>query len=77
MDKMNEMLAKAYAKAVTTIWAIRDEEHGAVDIVAIVVMIGIAVVLAIAFKKSIEGILKTLLGNISSEAGKATDPVNF
>ena len=77
MDKMNEMLAKAYAKAVTTIWAIRDEEHGAVDIVAIVVMIGIAVVLAIAFKKSIEGILKTLLGNISKEAGKATDPVNF
>lgn len=77
MDKMNEMLAKAYAKAVTTIWAIRDEERGAVDIVAIVVMIGIAVVLAIAFKGAIEGILKTLLGNISKEAGKATDPVNF
>lgn len=75
MDKMNEMLAKAYAKAVTTIWAIRDEEHGAVDIVAIVVMIGIAVVLAIAFKGAITKVLDTLMKNISSEAGKATSSV--
>ncbi|WP_408072008.1 Flp1 family type IVb pilin [Butyrivibrio sp. JL13D10] len=46
------------------------EENGEVNIVTMVVMIGIAVMLATFFKEEIGRILKTLLGNIE---GKATD----
>ena len=46
---------------------------GAVDIVAVVVLIGIAVVLAVLFRQQIEGLLNTLLGTISE---KATNAVN-
>lgn len=49
------------------------EEDGAVDIVAVVVLIGIAVVLAVLFRQQIEGLLNTLLGTISQ---KATTAVN-
>ena len=49
------------------------EEDGAVDIVAVVVLIGIAVVLAVLFRQQIEGLLNTLLGTISE---KATTAVN-
>lgn len=48
------------------------EERGAVDIVAIVVMIGIAVLLAVFFKEQIGKLLKTLFGNITSQATSAT-----
>lgn len=49
------------------------EERGAVDIVAVVVLIGIAVLLAIVFKDQIGGLLTTLLNTIRD---KATDTVN-
>lgn len=44
------------------------EEKGAVDIVAIVVMIGIAVLLAIVFKDAITGLLNTLFDTITGNA---------
>lgn len=48
------------------------EEDGAVDIVAIVVLIGIAVLLAITFKEEINKLLKeTLFPAISTQAEQA------
>lgn len=47
------------------------EEKGAVDIVAIVVLIGIAVLLAIIFKDSITKLLKNMLSTIEGNATSA------
>lgn len=47
------------------------EEKGAVDIVAIVVMIGIAVVLAVVFKGAISELLDTLFATITGNATEA------
>ena len=47
------------------------EEKGAVDIVAIVVMIGIAVVLAVVFKDAISELLDTLFATITGNATAA------
>ncbi|MBR3761300.1 MAG: flagellin-like protein [Lachnospiraceae bacterium] len=49
------------------------DEEGAVDIVAIVVLIGIAVILAGIFKGGIGNLINTLLNTIT---GKATEAVN-
>lgn len=52
----------------------KNEERGAVDIVAIVVMIGIAVVLAVLFRTQIEKLLKSLFASIESGATSAIKP---
>lgn len=44
------------------------EEKGAVDIVAIVVLIGIAVLLAIVFRDAVSNLIKSLLNTISNKA---------
>lgn len=52
------------------------DEKGEVNIVAIVVLIGIAVVLAIVFKDAIGELITDLLDTITGNAKKAaTDPV--
>ena len=48
------------------------EERGAVDIVAIVVLIGIAVALAMLFKNQIKTIMNNLFQSINSAAADAT-----
>ena len=48
-------------------------EKGEVNIVAIVILIGIAVALALIFRKQIESLITTLLDTITN---KATDAVN-
>lgn len=53
--------ARAFAK----------EERGAVDIVAVVVLIGIAVALAVLFRQQIEGVLNSLFESIASGAEEA------
>ena len=47
------------------------EEKGEVNIVAIVILIGIAVVLAIVFKDAIMGLIKSLLNTISGNSQNA------
>jgi hydrogenase/urease accessory protein HupE len=49
------------------------DEKGEVNIVAIVILIGIAVILALIFKDQIKALLETLFGTITR---KATDAVN-
>ncbi len=48
-----------------------EEEKGAVDLVAIVVLIGIAVVLALLFRTQIEGLLNSMFSTISENAQNA------
>lgn len=47
------------------------KEDGEVNIVAIVVLIGIAVLLALIFKEQIEKLLTTLFGTIEQNANEA------
>lgn len=47
------------------------DEKGEVNIVAIVVLIGIAVLLALVFKRQIEALLDTLFKTITKNADKA------
>ena len=47
------------------------DEKGEVNIVAIVVLIGIAVLLALIFKGQIEQLLETLFGTITKNANDA------
>jgi hypothetical protein len=47
------------------------KENGEVNIVAIVVLIGIAVILAVVFRKGIEKILKSLFSTIETNANDA------
>jgi hypothetical protein len=49
-------------------------ERGEVNVVAIVVLIGVAVVLALLFREAISGILETLFKSISGNASKAVTP---
>lgn len=49
----------------------KQEERGAVDIVAIVVMIGIAVLLAVLFRTQISSLLSSLFGTIEESAKDA------
>ncbi len=47
------------------------KEDGAVDIVAIVVLIGIAVALAVIFRTQIQGLIERLLGTVEDQATNA------
>lgn len=49
------------------------DEKGEVNIVTIVVLIGIAVILALSFKDQIEGLLETLFGTITENANNAVN----
>lgn len=50
------------------------DEKGEVNIVAIVVIIGIAVLLALVFKEEISDLLDTLFGTINQSANNAVTP---
>ena len=68
------MLNKLYLKALTAKLILAEklkEESGEVNIVAIVVLIGIAVLLAIVFRGAIENLLKSLFGTINNSATNA------
>lgn len=47
------------------------QERGAVDIVAIVILIAVAVVLALVFKDGITKVVKNMIENISNKANEA------
>ena len=68
---MVNMLTNLYIAVMLGIQRFRKEERGAVDIVAIVVMIGIAVILAVLFRKQIAALLRSLFGTITENATNA------
>lgn len=51
---------------------LRDEE-GDVNVVSIVVLIGVAVLLAVVFKDQAKGLIDTLFESIGKNAGDAVD----
>ncbi len=51
---------------------LRDEE-GDVNVVSIVVLIGVAVLLAVVFKDKAADLIKTLFNTIGTHAGEAVD----
>ena len=53
-----------------------NDERGEVNVVAIVVLIGVAVLLAILFKEQVANLIKSLFNAIGGQANNAiTDPV--
>lgn len=73
---MNELYARLVAALVVArvkLDAFLKREDGAVDIVAIVVLIGVAVLLAIVFKDQLGRLISDLFSTIS---GNSTDVVN-
>lgn len=67
MSLVNNLCIFLYCR----VQAFLKEERGAVDIVAVVVLIGIAVALAVLFRTQIEGILNSLFESISGGVEEA------
>ena len=68
---MAGLVMKLYVKALQAKQTFLEEERGAVDIVAVVVLIGIAVALALFFKTQIGN----TLSNIFSQVSEATSGI--
>lgn len=69
---MMSALRNLYIMVCCGLQSFAKEEKGAVDIVAIVVLIGIAILLAAMFRDQVGDLLNTLFGIIT---GKATETV--
>lgn len=68
---MLERINMAFIKAQLGVQKFFRDEKGDVNIVSIVVLIGIAVLLALVFKKQIEKLLESLFGTINNKATEA------
>jgi predicted exporter len=53
------------------VWSFFHDEEGDVNIVSMVVLIGIAVLLAVFFRTQIQSLLQTLFGTITGNATSA------
>lgn len=67
MNKINEWSIMAYVKMMNAL----SKEEGEVNIVATVLLIGVAVLLAIIFRRHIENLLESLFGTIENNAANA------
>jgi len=63
------MLDSLWFTAKARVQAFLTDEKGDVNIVSMVVLIGVAVLLAIVFKDQIGGLVKNLLATITNNAG--------
>lgn len=61
---MLKMLDRLYIAAYTGVKSFQKEERGAVDIMAVVILIAIAIALAIIFKERIKTIIENLFDNM-------------
>lgn len=76
MDKVNAWMINASCVLRNKIQKMKEaflDETGAVDLVVVVVLIGIAVLLAVVFKDNIKTLLETLLATIQGNAEKAVN----
>lgn len=71
---MADLLNKMFIGAMCRINHFFKDEKGDVNIVSIVVLIGIAVVLAIIFRDAIADLLKKLFGQVEQNATNAITP---
>ena len=65
------LIDRMYYALCRTAYTFTHEEDGAVDIVAIVILIGIAVLLAVTFRDQINSLIRSLLGTIKENAPEA------
>lgn len=72
-QKMNRELMNAIIALQCKVNAFVEKEKGAVDIVAIVVLMGIVVLVAIIFRKQLENLINNLFATIGQNA---TDAIN-
>ncbi len=70
---MMQLFPAVYAYVLCKWNTFKSEERGAVDIVAIVVMIGIAVLLAVLFRQQITNLLTSLFSTITTNATEAVE----
>lgn len=68
-----KLLNKLYWKARIGLIKFATEENGDVNIVSIVVLIGVAVLLALIFKDAIGSLIETLLNTIEENAKNAVE----
>ena len=73
MNTLDKMYLKTKFAVVGAVHNFFLDEEGDVNIVSMVVLIGIAVLLAVVFRQNIEGLLKTLFGTITKNATKAVE----
>lgn len=69
MDKLTGMMLMAYLKVENFF----KKEDGEVNIIAIVVLIGIAILLALIFKDRISDLIKSLFDTIDTNAQNAVN----
>ena len=69
---MGKLCMMAYIKMMQAKQKFLEEERGAVDIVAIVVLIGIADLLAVVFKNQVANLINKLFENIMRNAKNVT-----
>ena len=69
---MGKLCMMAYIKMMQAKQKFLEEERGDVDIVAIVVLIGIAVLLAVVFKNQVANLINKLFENIMRNAKNVT-----
>ncbi len=67
---------RTYLRVKNTLWAWFTDEEGDVNVVSIVVLIGIAVALALVFRKQAAGVIEHLFEAIQGNADKVIDPNN-
>ncbi len=70
-EKMNRNLMNAIIAVQCKVDEFIHKEKGAVDIVAIVVLIGIVVLVAIIFRKSLTNLITNLFNTINTNAENA------
>ena len=74
---MKDKMISAYVKVQTALFfatkSFKEKDRGAVNVVEIVVIIGIAVLLAVVFRGQIEKLLKSLFDSINGNASKAVN----
>ncbi len=68
---LNRKATRAYIAASSKVRDFLRKENGDVNIVSIVVLIGIAVLLAIIFRKAIGNLLNNLFNTINTNASNA------
>lgn len=71
---MDRFAMQLYTKLLLLKQDFLEEERGAVDIVAIVVLIGIAVAIALIFRNQITSLITGLFGQIESNANAVIAP---
>lgn len=71
LEKVNEKLICAMVFAKCKVRDFMYKEDGDVNIVSIVVLIGIAVILAVLFRKQITNLINNLFNTINEKAGDA------